>query len=116
RAVRAAELAAESVTRRREPPQEVRLSVGMRVTDLTGVEWAVRRRWLPRFSLPSLRERLRERRARSAERRGTGDSHWWDVFADRGRCRGATELHIRSAGRGRVAPLGEVRRRRARWA
>jgi len=59
---------------------EVRLPVGMRVTDLTGVEWTVRRRWLPRSSLPSLRERLRERRARSAERRGTGDSHWWDVF------------------------------------
>jgi hypothetical protein len=52
----------------------------VRVTDLHGVSWTVRRRWLPRYEGRGLRERLRQRRARSAARRESDDLRWFDVF------------------------------------
>lgn len=41
----------------------------MRATGLDGVEWTVRRRWLPRYEGRGLRERLHQRKARAAARR-----------------------------------------------
>lgn len=52
----------------------------MRVTDLHGVTWRVRRRWLPRYEGRGLRQRLRRRRARAADRRERGDGRWYDVL------------------------------------
>ncbi len=52
----------------------------VKVVDLQGVEWAVRRRWLPRYEGRGLRERLRQRRARSAAKRGDDKSHWYDAL------------------------------------
>lgn len=54
----------------------------MRATDLEGIEWTVRRRWLPRYEGRGLRERLRQRRARAAARRqgDEGAARWFDVL------------------------------------
>lgn len=52
----------------------------MKVVDLRGVEWTVRRRWLPRYQGRGLRERLRRRRARSAAKRGDDKTHWYDAL------------------------------------
>ncbi len=52
----------------------------MTTVDPQGVAWTVRRRWLPRYEGRGLRERLRQRQARSAAKRGDDKTHWYDVL------------------------------------
>jgi hypothetical protein len=50
----------------------------VKAVDLDGVEWRVRRRWLPRYEGKGLRERNRQRKARAAKRKGDGAGHILD--------------------------------------
>jgi hypothetical protein len=58
----------------------------VKVVDPDGTDWTVRRRWLPRYEGRGLRERLRQRRARSAGRQAHDVLRWYDrlgiPFAD----------------------------------
>jgi len=47
----------------------------VRAIGLDGVEWTVRRRWLPRYEGRGLRERLHQRKARAAARRAAEEGN-----------------------------------------
>jgi hypothetical protein len=53
----------------------------VKVTDLEGRTWTIRRQWLPRYEGRGLRERLRRKKTQSqVESSSQGKSRWWDYI------------------------------------